>query len=300
MKVVSKSKVNEKNRDILSFELQVMTEVTPSPFLQKCHLAFENNFNIYFILDLHQGGDLFHHLLQRCLKGFNGLEENEVKIILSEVYLALEHLHNHNIIHRDIKIENIMLDKSGHVKLIDFGLSTQLSQPIESMSPVGSFIYMAPELIRDHQGGRHTDWWSMGVMAFELLTGRTPWSTLTDQRIIKHEIQTVNVAQYLIDFSPNVSSFINSLMNKNFLNRLGTKQDEEIMRAPFFKSINWIETRKQESKPALIPEEVCTSEEARNAALDSYYQLQSRKTAPDDGYETWSMGLDNADDFLVI
>jgi len=80
-------------------------------------------------------------------------------VLLAEVYLGLEHLHAHGFIHRDVKVENIMLDARGHVKLIDFGLACELKGSDGPVSPTGSLIYMAPEMIRDHRGGRHTDWY---------------------------------------------------------------------------------------------------------------------------------------------
>jgi hypothetical protein len=296
MKVVSKAKVNEKNRQILAFELQVMTEVE-SPFLQKCHLAFENAYNLYFILDLNTGGDLFHHLMKRCESGEHaGLDENQLRVILAELYLGLEHLHSHNIIHRDIKIENVMLDGAGHVKLIDFGLSREIAHPVESMSPAGSLIYMAPELIAQHQGGRHTDWWAFGVMAFELLTGRTPWSSLTNAPVIKREIQTVDVRQYLGDVSPCAANFICSLMKKDFRIRLGTNKDQDIMSASFFNTIDWDATRKLEADAAFVPEPVSTTPEARQGALEAYFALRDIKNKHTNN---WTMGLDDAENFLV-
>jgi len=303
MKVITKNisddpKKRLDHKEQLQNELKFMTELPYNPFVQRCHCAFESPSSVYFILDLYSGGDLFYHLVTKSQSN-ESFHEKEVKIILAELFLALEHLHFYNIIHRDVKIENIMLDGNGHVKLIDFGLSKQLSSPIEKMSPAGSLIYMSPELILENTGGRHTDWWAYGVMAFELLTGRTPWSSLTNPQIIKHEIETVNVNKFLTDFSPQVSSFICSLMNINFMERLGTRIDSDIMNDPFFTSIDWEATKLQETEPALYPDHICTSEEARHSSLELYHKISSPQQNDQGGERSWNMGLEHSDNYLV-
>jgi len=195
-----------KHQEILDGELKVMTDIIPSPFLQKCYYSFENPITVFFILELHTGGDLYHHLVQRTKKG-KSFSEKEIKIILSELYLAIEHLHKHNIVHRDIKIENVMVGNDGHIKLIDYGLSVTIKNQIEKMSAMGSLVYMAPELLRDKLGGRHTDWWSYGILAYELCFGYTPWSSLDNYKIIKKDILTCKqiIPQFQYQYRSNRS-----------------------------------------------------------------------------------------------
>lgn len=123
--------------------------------------------------------------MQRVKATSKGFAESQAQVLLAEVVLGLEHLHKHDFIHRDIKVENVMLDAAGHAKLIDFGLARDVPSLDEPLSPTGSLIYMAPELLRESRGGKHTDWWALGVLAHELLTGRTPWSSLTDKALIQ-------------------------------------------------------------------------------------------------------------------
>jgi len=179
-----------------------------------------------------------------------------------------------------------MLNEFGHVKLVDFGLAAPLKEEVEPMSPTGSLIYMAPELLRDQMGGRHIDWWAVGVLAHELLTGRTPWSSLTDKAIIKREVTTMTVAPP-IKVSRAGGQFICSLLRQDFRVRLGTTADAEVRTAAFFEGIDWDATERQEAAPAFVPpgpDE--TTQQEQRAALDHYL---SRNRAVK---ETWSMGLD--------
>jgi len=191
----------------IKLELEVMmhNQQTNAPFLQQCFDSFEDKFNVFFITELIRGGDLFFHLSElplSCNRITNGFSEDESRILLAEIFLGLEFLHQQNYIHCDIKIENVMIDSNGHVKIVDFGLATRLeASQVQPMSSVGSLIYMAPELLFKKTGGRHTDWWAYGVLAHELLTGHSPWSSVNDTKIIKKEIRTVQVAHDKISTS---------------------------------------------------------------------------------------------------
>ena len=107
MKVIAKDKApGSKEREALKTELRIMTELFPCPFLQKCHMSFESRSDVFFVLDLIEGGDLFSHLVNRMHCQQKGFSESQVSIILAEVILGLEHLHEQGYIHRDIKVHN--------------------------------------------------------------------------------------------------------------------------------------------------------------------------------------------------
>ena len=183
MKSISKARLTRsRDRRRLALELKLMTEIPKSPFLNTCQAAFETTSEIFFVLDLVSGGDLFYHLAQRFNMTNSGFTEGEARVILAELVCGLQHLHEAGFIHRDIKVENVMLDSSGHVKVVDFGLACELQGEECPMSPMGSLIYMAPELLVERVGGRHTDWWAVGILAYELITGRSPWSTFRTRR----------------------------------------------------------------------------------------------------------------------
>ena len=272
LKVVPKHKAaRRRERARLAVELSVMTEVPPSPFLQRCHLAFESATDLFFVVDLASGGDLFFHLVARIQATGGGFAEDEARTLLAEVVLALTHLHAHGFVHRDVKVENVMLDARGHVKLVDFGLACALAAGAEEgpMSPTGSLIYMAPEMLRDSTGGRHTDWWAVGVLAHELLTGRTPWSSLTDKKVIRQEIKTMHVAPPL-RLTPPAGALICSLLRQDYRRRLGSAGDHELRAAKFFAPVDWATLASGEAAPAIVPGPNCVADRDRAAALGAY------------------------------
>jgi len=140
LKVVSKDRVATKqDRDGLRVELKIMREAAPkSPWLMGCYAAFETKREVFFVLDLVGGGDLFYHLAQRTKRtGGLGFDEPTARVLLAEVVLGVTHLHDLGFVHRDLKIENVMLDQAGHVKLVDFGLSCAFV-PLSSFSSESS------------------------------------------------------------------------------------------------------------------------------------------------------------------
>jgi serine/threonine protein kinase len=289
MKVISKKKVQKHmNLEQLTHEVHVMKTLN-SPFIQKCHDTFETEGQVFFVVDLISGGDIFYHLSVMNQGGTSpkGFPEPTARILLAEVYLGLAHMHSHNFIHRDLKIENIMLDHTGHVKIIDFGVSSPLSvegdcsssaQQLEheqSLVGCGTLSYTSPEMIMHRKGGRHTDWWALGVVAYEVLTGTCPWSySSNDVNALKNEIinKLVTPPMYL---KVNTTMFIHSLLNKDFKKRLGTKTDEEIKEAPFFDGINWEAMKNLQHTPAFVVDTSRANVDLgdRKRSLELYHQM---------------------------
>jgi serine/threonine protein kinase len=258
MKCLSKKNYSRlKDRSRLASEIDIMTNIAPSPFLLQCHLAFETFSDVFLVMELASGGDLFFHLDQLTRQGRSGFPENQARILLAEISLGLIHLHTRGFVHLDIKIENIMLDRDGHVKLVDFGLSVELTEEADSLEGVtvkfaGSLLSMSPELLTKKIVGRFTDWWAVGVLAHDLLTGTTPWSSNVDKSQIKKDIKSLIVLP-----PPNVSKaagdFVVALLQKDRRHRLGTTKDTDVLGAPFFEGIDWAATEMNETLPAFVP-----------------------------------------------
>lgn len=133
-------------------------------FVVKCHFIFQSPAQLFFVMDFVQGGDLFQLLIRQ-----GAMAEHEVKFFLAEIAAALDHLHSFDLIHRDLKPDNILLTVDGHVKLADFGFSRHIHNCWRSKSICGSYEYMAPEMFQQIGHGKASDWWSFGVLAYEML-----------------------------------------------------------------------------------------------------------------------------------
>ncbi|KPU78610.1 uncharacterized protein Dana_GF10552, isoform C [Drosophila ananassae] len=258
MKVLNKITVVQKRKtaEHTKTERVVLEAVQRSPFLVSLHYAFQSSTKLYLVLDFAKGGELFTHLYHS-----EHFEESRVKIYIAEVVLALEQLHQLGIIYRDIKLENILLDGDGHIVLSDFGLSKILTAENEyrAHSFCGTLEYMAPEIIRTGPPGHDSavDWWSVGVLTFELLTGASPFATSDGQSQQSEISRRIQKEQPLIpsSFSAHARDFVLKMLEKNPKRRLGGNHRDasEIKEHPFFQGINWQELRAKRRKAPYKP-----------------------------------------------
>lgn len=209
-------------------------------------------------------------------------------MILSESVLALQHMHTHGFIHGDVSAENIMLDAQGHVKIIDYGRSCeiQIDNLEQRMRTIGRcMIYLAPETLSRQSGGRHTDWWALGIVAFEVLVGRSPWRTARDRLALRQEIITERVEPPQ-NLSGPARHLIASLLEPNPLSRLGSADENAIKNEPFFEGVDWDEVTAQRNTPGVtIGQGPNATEEECMEALQSY---REQGLAPAEGAATWS------------
>lgn len=175
MKVLSKEKINEQFLLKYAFaEKQIMAEMTliNHPYIVKIKYTFQTTESLFMIMQFCSGGDLSQYLeLEGCF------DEDKAKTYICEIIYALEALHKHNIIFRDLKPDNIVLDADGHCLLTDFGLSRQgiTGNVSGADSFCGSYAYLAPEMIKKQGHGKAVDWYLIGVVLYELLTGLPPF-----------------------------------------------------------------------------------------------------------------------------
>ncbi|KAF3424458.1 hypothetical protein E2986_11532 [Frieseomelitta varia] len=265
MKVLKKASIvqRKKTTEHTKTERQVLEAVRDSPFLVTLHYAFQTEAKLHLILDYVNGGELFTHLYQR-----DHFTEDEVRIYIGEVILALEQLHNLGIIYRDIKLENILLDREGHIVLTDFGLSKEFlpherDSNARAYSFCGTIEYMAPEVVRGGSTGHDiaVDWWSVGVLTYELLTGASPFTFEGEKnsqqeisrRILKSEPP---IPSYL---SPITRDFIRRLLMKDPRQRLGGGPGDakELKEHSFFKKapapFSWEALKRREIRPPFVP-----------------------------------------------
>uniref|UniRef100_A0A182Y355 non-specific serine/threonine protein kinase n=1 Tax=Anopheles stephensi TaxID=30069 RepID=A0A182Y355_ANOST len=249
MKVLKKGIVSlkKKTAEHTRTERQVLEAIQEAPFLVTMHYAFQTESKLYLILDYVIGGELFTLLCKRLL-----FEESAVQIYIAEIIVAIEHLHKLGIVYRDIKLENILVDMDGHIVLTDFGLSRELVYENErAHSFCGTVEYMAPEILKPTQQGHDTavDWWSVGVLTFELLTGASPFAAEPND-IARRITETEAIIPE--NLSAEATDFIRKLLVKDPKRRLGSGKSDasELKSHPFLRSINWSRlVRKQIQAP---------------------------------------------------
>ncbi|XP_056593791.1 ribosomal protein S6 kinase alpha-3 isoform X3 [Triplophysa dalaica] len=248
MKVLKKATLKVRDRVRTKMERDILVEVN-HPFIVKLHYAFQTEGKLYLILDFLRGGDLFTRLSKEVM-----FTEEDVKFYLAELALALDHLHGLGIIYRDLKPENILLDEEGHIKLTDFGLSKEsIDHENKAYSFCGTVEYMAPEVVNRRGHTYSADWWSYGVLMFEMLTGTLPFQGKDRKETMTMILKAkLGMPQFL---SADAQSLLRSLFKRNPSNRFGAGPDgvEEIKRHPFYATIDWNKLFRREIYPPFKP-----------------------------------------------
>ncbi|XP_065175255.1 ribosomal protein S6 kinase 2 beta-like [Sycon ciliatum] len=249
MKVLRKATLKVRDRYRTKMERNILKDID-HPFVVQLRYAFQTSDKVYLILEFLRGGDLFNRLNREVM-----FTEDDVTFYLAELALALNHLHSLGIIYRDLKPENVLLDSEGHIRVTDFGLCKESSdmQDDKAYSFCGTVEYMAPEVV-NRRGHDHTaDWWSFGVLMFEMLTGTLPFQSgnrkTTMTLILKAKLA---MPQFL---SPEAQSLLRALFKRNPANRLGTGPNgfTLLKRHSFFRKINWDRLFKREVEPPFRP-----------------------------------------------
>ena len=172
--------------------------------------------------------------------------------------IAIGHLHSKGIVHRDLKLENILVDQTGYLKIIDYGLAKILHEDQLSYSFAGTPEYLAPETVDRSGHDKMVDWWAVGVLIYEMLIGVTPFFN-RNRAILLEKIQNSRVVfpnrkKYKIEFTDEVMDLVLKLLDKNRATRLGAKYDaKEILAHPVFNDIDIEALTKLEAEPPFIP-----------------------------------------------
>ena len=249
MKVLTKASLKVRDRQRTKMERDILAQIT-HPFIVKLHYAYQTEGKVYLVLDFLRGGDLFTRLSKEVM-----FTERDVQFYLAELSLALDHLHSLGIVYRDLKPENILLDSDGHIALTDFGLSKESipTQDSKTFSFCGTVEYMSPEVVSRKGHSHVADWWSFGVLAFEMITGHLPFHGANR----KETMNMILKAKLAMPTYPSLEaqSLLRMLFKRNPANRLGAGPDgyRNIQNHPFFASINWDKLYRREIEPPFIP-----------------------------------------------
>ena len=246
MKILDKQFLLEKNQITHTKTERIALEKLKHPFIVKLNYAFQDFKNLYFITEFLQGGELFYHLRKK-----SGFKEKAVKFYMSQVLLALEFMHDNNYIYRDLKPENIMIDKQGNIKLTDFGLSKILKPNETTYTLCGTAEYLAPEIIFGKGYDKTCDWFSFGVVIFEMFCGYHPFGKKN-----KKIDPTIYLRKTYIP--EKVGKKAKDLIEKLFVGdpkkRLGYNSADEVKNHPFFNDIDFNKVLNKEYKPPFIPQ----------------------------------------------
>ncbi|KAG3276918.1 serine/threonine-protein kinase 32B isoform X2 [Ictidomys tridecemlineatus] len=252
MKYMNKQKCIERDevRNVFR-ELQVMQGLE-HPFLVNLWYSFQDEEDMFMVVDLLLGGDLRYHLQQSV-----HFTEGTVKLYICELALALEYLQRHHIIHRDIKPDNILLDEHGHVHITDFNIATVVRGTEKASSMAGTKPYMAPEVFQVYVDGGPgysypVDWWSLGVTAYELLRGWRPYeihsATPIDEILSMFKVERVH---YSSTWCKGMVALLKKLLTKDPESRLSSLSD--VQSAPYLADMNWDAVFQKALKPGFVP-----------------------------------------------
>ncbi|CAD8146459.1 unnamed protein product [Paramecium pentaurelia] len=236
MKVLHKNRIMKHNLTRYALTERNVLSITSHPFIVKLRFAFQTQDKLFMILDYCPGGDL-GEVLQKQKR----LPENIVKNYLCEIVLALEDLHKRDIIFRDLKPDNIVLDSEGHALLTDFGLSKEgiLEPNTGARSFCGSVAYLAPEMLKRSGHGKAVDWYLLGVVMYELLVGLPPYYANNREELFYNiENAQLKIPSYI---SLEARNLLKALLQRNPAKRLGSGKgdSEEIKAHQYFQDVDW-------------------------------------------------------------
>ncbi|XP_067851990.1 serine/threonine-protein kinase 32A-like [Heptranchias perlo] len=252
MKYMNKQKCVERNevRNVFK-ELQIMQGLE-HPFLVNLWYSFQDEEDMFMVVDLLLGGDLRYHLQQNV-----HFKEGTVKLYICELALALDYLQSRHIIHRDIKPDNILLDDRGHVHVTDFNIAALVKEEKQATSVAGTKPYMAPEIFHPFVNGCTgylfaVDWWSLGITAYELLKGQRPYEIRSSTSVNEalHMFNSVNI-NYPSTWSSGLVSLLRKLITVSSTQRLSSLAD--IQGFPYLADINWDAVLEKKLTAGFIP-----------------------------------------------
>jgi serine/threonine protein kinase len=252
MKILRKSLIIQKNEIQHTQTENKVMKMMKHPFITSLIYSFQTVDHLCLVMTYANGGELFFHLSRE--KRFS---EEKSKFYCAEIILALGYLHEYNIMYRDIKLENILLDNEGHIKLADFGLC-KMNMTLDSKTHTfcGTPEYLAPEILTNSGTdgyGRAIDWYALGIVLYEMLVGRLPYSN-KDVKILFQNIvnQTLELPYYL---SLNSKQILSGLLDKDPQKRLGSSalDYKEIQLQSWFSNINWNDLFNRKIQPPFKP-----------------------------------------------
>ena len=252
LKEMSKLKIiDKKSEKSINSEREFLSKLN-HPFIVNMHYAFQDKDNLYLVMDLLNGGDLRFHISR-----YRKFSEEQTRFFIANMVYALEYIHANNVIHRDIKPENLVLDEKGYVRITDFGIAKE-NMPDNSSETSGTPGYMAPEVMKSRNHSFPVDFFAIGIIGYEFMTGSRPYcgknrKEIKEQMLIKAAV--INEENIAKGWSQESADFINLLLERKESKRLGFKEGaKELMKHHWMKYYPWDELKSKTLLAPFIPD----------------------------------------------
>ncbi|XP_061881139.1 serine/threonine-protein kinase N1-like isoform X5 [Entelurus aequoreus] len=251
VKALKKSDVVTRDEvDSLMSEKRIFQMITACdhPFLVHLHACFQTSEHVCFVMDYLPGGDLMIHIHNQAFS------QEQTRFYSACVLLALDFLHGNRIIYRDLKLDNLLMDADGFVKMTDFGLCKEgMSHGDRTSTFCGTPEFLAPEVLTDDDYTRAVDWWGMGVLIYEMLVGESPFLGEDEEEVFDSIVN--DDVHYPASLPPDAVAIMQKLLKKNPLKRLGAGERDanELKGETFFQEVEWEALLAKKVKPPFLP-----------------------------------------------
>ncbi|XP_069062491.1 protein kinase C delta type isoform X3 [Pleurodeles waltl] len=226
-------------------EKRVLALAWDNPFLTHIYCSFQTKDHLFFVMEFLNGGDLMFHIQDK-----GRFDLFRATFYAAEIVCGLQFLHSRGIIYRDLKLDNVMLDKDGHIKIADFGMCKEnVSADNKATTFCGTPDYIAPEILQGLKYTFSVDWWSFGVLLYEMLIGQSPFHGDDEDELFESiRLDTPHYPRWITKESKDI---LEKLFERDPLKRLGITGNIKLH--PFFKTINWTALEKREVDPPFKP-----------------------------------------------
>ncbi|XP_003707740.1 AKT serine/threonine protein kinase [Megachile rotundata] len=287
IKILRKEVIIRKDEVAHTLTENRVLRTTNHPFLISLKYSFQTADRLCFVMEYVNGGELFFHLRRSRVFG-----EDRTRFYGAEIISALGYLHSQGIIYRDLKLENLLLDKDGHIKIADFGLCKEdITYGRTTKTFCGTPEYLAPEVLEDIDYGRAVDWWGVGVVMYEMICGRLPFYNKDHEKLFTLII--MEEVRFPRTISNEAKDMLGGLLIKDPSKRLGGGPNDakEIMDHAFFSSIDWYDLVQKKIPPPFKPQ---VTSDTDTRYFDSEFTGESVElTPPDQGFLGSGGGLNS-------